>query len=268
MTQVSAWQSEQDTAIGAAREAGRILLERAGRFCVRKKAVNDLVTDVDHAAQDAIRDRLGRQFPSDGFLGEEGADLRGPQAPRRWIVDPLDGTTNYVHGLPFFCVSIALEVDGQIVVGVVYDPVRRESFCAVAGGPATCNRAPIHVSSVPGLADALLAGGLPTDISKDPAPAKMLTYLSGRAQAVRRLGSAALSLAYVAAGRLDGFWSGSLNPWDAAAGILLIRQAGGMATNYDRSPHDLYTPDLAASNGLIHSALTEEIGNAREVRLE
>lgn len=253
------WRSEREAAIAAAQQAGQVLLDWAGRFTVRSKGINDLVTEADHAAQKVIRQRLSLQFPDDDFLEEEGDPAPTFRSERRWIVDPLDGTTNYVHGMPLYCVSIALEVAGELVVGVVYDPVRKECFAAAKGRGTTCNGAVVQVSHAARLADSLLCIGLPADLCRSAEAIGSFASLSQKSRSVRRLGSAALSFAYVATGRLDGYWSCELHPWDAAAGVVLVREAGGMVTNIDQSPYDLYTPDIVASNGLIHAQLAAGI---------
>ncbi|MFO0946763.1 MAG: inositol monophosphatase family protein [Planctomycetota bacterium] len=256
---MSAWNLERETAVQAARQAGRVLMDWSGRITVRTKGLNDLVTEADHASQEVLSEFLRRRFPSDGFVGEEGQQRTNASAPRRWIVDPLDGTTNFVHGLPFYCVSIGLEVNGRLVVGVIYDPVRQECFSAASGGGASCNGVSIQVSATATLSDSLICGGAPADPQFHAAANAGFLRISSRARSVRRLGSAALALAYVAAGRLDGYWAVSLQPWDSAAGVLIVQEAGGRVTNFDQSEFDLYTPDLVASNGLIHAALASEV---------
>ena len=231
----------------------------AGRFSIRSKGRNDFVTEADHAAQEAVQEVLLRRFPDDGFLGEEDAGVPRPQGRRRWIVDPLDGTTNYVHGFPFFCVSIGLEAAGKLVVGVVHDPIRKETFSAAAGGGAWCNSTALHVTGCPDLSDALLSVGLPADMEKVPDALGCFERLSKSARSLRRMGSAALSLAYVAAGRLDGYWAHHVHPWDAAGGIVLVREAGGIATNFGSSEYSIDRRDLTASNGLIHDALQRSL---------
>jgi myo-inositol-1(or 4)-monophosphatase len=255
----SRYQSEREAAVLAARKAGSLLQEWSGRISVRVKGINDLVTEADHASQEAIREYLGRRFPRDGFLGEEGCGTRDPNVERSWVVDPLDGTTNYVHGFPFFCVSIGLEVGGRLVVGVIYDPVRQECFAASECGGATCNDLPMQVSPTGALHDALLCGGVPADPGMHRTALAEFVNLSKRARSVRRMGSAALSLAYVAAGRLDGFWHTSLHPWDAAAGAMIVAEAGGRVTNTRSNSYDLYLPVIVASNGLIHASLTDQV---------
>src|SRR5262245_44069741 len=190
---IASLRQERDVAVQAAKAAGRVLLDWQGRFSIRRKGANDVVTEADQAAQDAIFKAIERRFPKDGFVGEEGGNVR-TDAKRRWIVDPLDGTSNYVHGMPFFCVSIALEVDGQPVVGVVYDPVRNECFAASAGEGADCNGVPIHASTIAVLDDALICGGMPADVRANQESTRAFVSLAQRTYAVRRLGSAALAL--------------------------------------------------------------------------
>lgn len=252
MGAVDQWKSERQVAVQAAQQAGAVLLDWAGRFTVQSKGVNDLVTEADHAAQKLIHQKLAFHFPNDDFLEEEGNRSLERSSPRRWIIDPLDGTTNFVHGLPLYCVSIGLEVAGELVVGVVYDPNRRETFAAAKGEGASCNGRRLQVSGSAKLNESLLCVGLPADLSDSPKAAESFNRMSYRARSVRRLGSAALSLAYLAGGRLDGYWASQLNPWDAAAGVVLVREAGGMVTNFQSTPYDLYRPDIVASNGLIH----------------
>ncbi|MGL4462111.1 MAG: inositol monophosphatase family protein, partial [Planctomycetia bacterium] len=222
------YRAERETAEQAARQAGQILLDWMGKFSVRKKGVNDLVTEADNAAQESIQRLLQRAYPNDGFLGEEtaaadfGRNDPAQQGRRRWIVDPLDGTTNYVHRIPFFCVSIGLEVEGRLVVGVIYDPLRKEMFSAAAGDGATLNGQRFQVSPEPNLNDGVISVGLPADPSTLPGAIDIFTDLSRQQMTLRRMGSAALSLAYTACGRFDGFWAESLKPWDAAGGVALV----------------------------------------------
>lgn len=258
MVSGAALQSELDAAVQAARRAGQVLMDWSGRISVRFKAANDLVTEADSAAQETIQDLLFRRFPQDDFLGEEGIPKK-PSAARRWIVDPLDGTTNYVHGFPFFCVSIGLEIDGRLAVGVVYDPVRKECFSGAAGAGATCNGVPLRQSSAAALTHSLLCVGLPADLARFPTAMQKVERVSWKARSIRRMGSAALSLAYVAAGRLDGYWSPFLHPWDAAAGVVLVREAGGKATTFSGREYSAASLELAASNGLLHAELLREI---------
>lgn len=263
MVGLSTWSQERETAVQAARHAGRVLLDWSGKITVRTKGLNDLVTEADYASQEVLKDYFRRRFPTDGFIGEEGDERTNAGAARRWIVDPLDGTTNFVHGLPFFCVSIGLEVNGRLVVGVVHDPVRQECFAASVGGGASCNGISFQVSATTTLGDSLICGGAPADPRYHAAASAGFLKISSRARSVRRLGSAALALAYVAAGRLDGYWAVSLHPWDCAGGVLIVQEAGGRVTNFDQSEFDLYTPDLVASNGLIHDSLASELEDSR-----
>ncbi|MFQ3639692.1 MAG: inositol monophosphatase family protein [Chloracidobacterium sp.] len=239
-----------------AREAGAILRDRFGTtFAVRHKGRIDLVTEVDVLAERHIHDRIRAQFPDHELLAEEGG-LTQTVSDFRWIVDPLDGTTNYAHGYPFFSVAIALEHRQETIVGVVYDPLRDELFSAAKGQGACCNHRPIQVSAVDTLEQALLVTGFPYNVKASPQ--KNLDHFSAFldvAQAIRRDGSAALDLAYVAAGRFDGFWELNLSPWDMAAGSLLVTEAGGRVTAFDGQPFSPYVAEIVASNGRIHDAM-------------
>jgi myo-inositol-1(or 4)-monophosphatase len=203
-----------------------------------------------------FRRLIAETWPDHAVLGEEGPRENDSRGRCRWIIDPLDGTTNFAHGLALFCVSIALEVDGQIVLGVVYDPIGDELFTAERGGGARLNGLPIGVSPTAGLGDALLCTGFPYGIREKPG--KQVEVFAGflqQAQAVRRLGSAALDLCYVAAGRFDGFWEEHLHAWDMAAGCLIVEEAGGRNSRYDDAPVDLFGGQLVASNGRIHAQM-------------
>ena len=247
-------------AIQTAREAGRILAERWGRSIqISNKGDIDLVTEADVAAERLVIERIRSYYPRHAILAEESgaldATVAGPASEWKWIVDPLDGTTNYAHGYPCFCVSIALERAGTIVVGVIYDPLRDEVFAAERGEGATLNGRRIRVSEVDDLNRAMLCTGFPYDVRDRGDFARHFRNFIMHAQAVRRDGSAALDLAYVACGRFDGFWEEGLNPWDVAAGVILIEEAGGRVSHYDGTPFDIYTPPLVASNGLVHEAM-------------
>jgi myo-inositol-1(or 4)-monophosphatase len=254
------------TAIEGALSAGRIHREyfRQGTE-VRKKGPIDLVTAADVAAERAFRALIASRFPDHSVLGEEQSQ-GAPQAtatPCRWIVDPLDGTTNYAHGLALFCVSIALEIEGRIEIGVVYDPIGEELYVAERGGGARLNGAPIGVSSRGALIDALLCTGFPYSIrERRQRQVEVFSGFLGRARAVRRLGSAALDLCYVAAGRFDGFWEEQLHPWDIAAGALIVLEAGGRVTDYSDRPVDLFGGQIVVSNGLLHRDMLEVIAEA------
>ncbi len=242
----------------AARQAGQILRSWSSRFTVREKSRSNLVTEADFAAQKAIAELLGSRFPQHGLLGEEdlGHDL--PEAEYRWIIDPLDGTTNYVHGFPYYAVSIGLEHQGELIAGVVFDPVRDELFMAAKGQGATLNRRRLKCSDVASLDQALVIASLPVATATSDIAVRRFLDVLPHAQSVQRTGSAAMNLAYLAAGRLDGFWSTSLKPWDMAAGVLLVTEAGGRITQVNGDLFQLARPDLLASNGSgIHSEISK-----------
>jgi len=244
------------TAVEIVLRAGEIqLARREGGFRVSKKGVRDLVTDVDLECERLCRALIAERFPDHDVLAEElGAEATGrPPARCRWIFDPLDGTTNYTHGLPIFCASLALQIDGRTEVGAVYDPSRRELFTAERGEGAFLNGRALAVSDTVEAIDALLVTGFPY-FYKQELVELFGTFLQ-RARAVRRLGSAALDLCYVAAGRFDGFWEQHLKPWDVAAGALIVEEAGGRITGMDGLPFDLMAGHLVASNGRVHEAM-------------
>lgn len=222
-----------------------------------KTGPTDLVTQADRESEEAIRSLLLERFPDHVVLGEEGG--QEGHSEFRWIVDPLDGTVNYAHSFPFYAVSIALEVGGEVVVGAVLDTARGELFTALKGEGAFQNGRPIRVSSTATLIGSLLATGFPYDVAKD---AENLTYFQralAKGLTVRRPGAAALDLAYVAAGRLEGFWEVKLNPWDVAAGWLLITEAGGTVSGIQGEPYRLGNRYLVASNGKIHGQLLDTL---------
>ncbi len=234
----------------AARAGGAVLLDWAGRFTVREKGPADLVTEADLASQAAIRSALLDRFPNHGFLAEEeNASIPSRDDGYRWIVDPLDGTTNYVHGLPNYCVSIALEQHGKVLVATVYDPTAQECFTAVAGGGAFLNGKPLKVSAVERVSQALVAASLPTQVERESLEIAAFVEILLAAQAVRRLGSAALNLCYVAAGRLDAYWATATHCWDVAAGVLMVQEAGGVVTNLEGGELDLMRPRFVAASG-------------------
>ncbi len=255
-------------ALDAARGAGRLLQEELGgtRRIRHKRSVIDLVTEMDQRAERLIVARLLGAFPDHAVLAEESGATDGRSA-YRWLIDPLDGTTNYAHGLPVYAVSVALEHAGIVELGVGYDPSRGECFVAERGRGATLNGEPIRVSSVESLDQALLVTGFPYDI-RTTAETNLPEYgaLSVRAQAVRRLGSAVLDLCYVACGRLDGYWEFALGPWDMAAGGLIVQEAGGRVTNVHGGPWRLEGPGVLASNGAVHNAILAGLGAARSAR--
>jgi|CZKF01.1.fsa_nt_gi myo-inositol-1(or 4)-monophosphatase len=252
----------QATAI--AREAGARLREFFSQgVATEYKGDVDLVTVADRTAEKLIRERLSEAFPEHGIFGEEGTRDR-LEGEFRWYVDPLDGTTNFAHGMPQFCVSMGLEQrssglasdqDGTLVAAVIYDPLRDELYAAERGRGARLNGRPMRVSSTPELAVALVATGFPSKKRHESPNIHFYHEFCLRSHGVRRAGSAALDLAYVAAGRLDGFWEFNLNPWDTAAGILLIEEAGGQVTEFSGGPFRLNSREILASNGLIHSEL-------------
>jgi myo-inositol-1(or 4)-monophosphatase len=247
-------------AIETARDAGNLLLEKFGRITtVTKKGDINLVTEADLASEELIVERIRSHFPKHSVLAEEGGDVItiGGDSTWKWIIDPLDGTTNYAHGYPCFCVTLALEHGGEIVVGVTYDPTRNELFSAEKGRGATLNGKPIRVSVTERLSESLVVTGFPYDFKQRENFARHLMEFMLSSRGVRRDGSAAIDMAYVACGRYDGFWEEGLNPWDVAAGKLLIEEAGGMITYYDGSKFSIYKPPLCASNGRIHDQMLE-----------
>ncbi|HKZ08645.1 MAG TPA: inositol monophosphatase family protein [Methylomirabilota bacterium] len=254
----------REVAVAAARRAGALLRAHAGaaRTVTAKSSPINLVTEIDRQAEALIVETIRARFPHHAVLGEEG----GPQGsgPHRWIIDPIDGTTNFVHGLPLFSVSIGLEVEGQIRTGVVYDPNRDECFVAERGAGAYLGDRRLTVSATASLEASLLATGFPYDV-RDTPDNNLAEYAAFTRQnrSVRELGSAALTLAWVAAGRLDGYWELVLGPWDVAAGWLLVEEAGGQVTTVTGSPLDLGAPSVVASNGRIHAAM---LATLREVR--
>ena len=251
-------------AIQTARDAGSILADRLGRALqVSNKGDIDLVTEADLASERLIIDRIKSHYPRHSILAEESGDGEGVASDLsewKWIIDPLDGTTNYAHGYPCFCVSIALERAGSIEIGVVYDPTRDEMFAAERGQGATLNERRIRVSTIDDLNSAMLCTGFPYNVRERPNFARDFANFTMEAQAVRRDGSAAIDLAYLACGRFDGFWEDGLKAWDVAAGMLLIEEAGGRITDFAGAPLDIYTPKVLASNGLIHNAMMRVLG--------
>ncbi len=256
------------TAIEVVTAAGAIQRARFGQAIrVDKKGAIDLVTEVDVEVERAARALLASRFPEHDILAEElGGGRDG--ASHRWVFDPLDGTTNFAHGVPIFCASLALEIDGEAVVGAVFDPNRQELFTAERGVGAWLNGAPIRVSETSTLIDALLVTGFPYDVHDrlDEVIGLFKAYV-GRARAIRRLGSAAIDLCWTAAGRMDGFWEENLQPWDTRAGALLVEEAGGRVTGLDGQRWDPYARHLLASNGALHAAMLEVSQAYRDRRL-
>jgi myo-inositol-1(or 4)-monophosphatase len=233
---------------------------------VDKKGTIDLVTEVDLAIEGRFREMVAERFPDHAVLAEE---LGGSQAILPgycWVFDPIDGTTNFTHGVPIFCSSLALEIDGAADVAAVYDPTRRELFTAERGGGAFLNGRPIRVSAARDLVDAMLVTGFPYDVhDRVDEIVGLFGAFVGRARAVRRLGSAAVDLCYVAAGRMDGFWESDLKPWDIAAGSLIVAEAGGRVTSMQGDPFSSRTGQVVASNAVLHEQM---IATIREFRSE
>lgn len=248
-------------AIQTARDAGRVLASRLGRALeISNKGDIDLVTEADVASEKLIIERIKSHYPRHAILAEEsgatdGVELVEGRSQWKWIIDPLDGTTNYAHGYPCFCVSIAFERDGEIELGVIYDPMRDEMFAAERKQGATLNERRIKVSDIDDLNSAMLCTGFPYNVRERPDFARHFANFTMEAQAVRRDGSASLDLAYLACGRFDGFWEEGLKPWDIAAGVLLIEEAGGRVTDFTGGPLDMYQPQVLATNGLIHESM-------------
>jgi myo-inositol-1(or 4)-monophosphatase len=251
-------------AIEAVRTAGEIQLARFEHDVrVRAKGAADIVTDTDIEIETRIRALIGERFPEHRVLGEEieneTALGAGGPAPC-WLLDPIDGTVNFAHGLPFFCVSLALEIDGVVEVGAVYEPVRRELFTAERGSGAALNGRRIGVSTTATVGQAVLGTGFPHNATtRVRAMEALLGEAAIRARAVRRLGSAALDLSYVAAGRLDAFWDRDLKPWDTAAGALVVQEAGGVVTDLDGTPFSCHRGGVLASNGALHDPVLQLI---------
>ena len=247
----------QSAACAFAREAGAILLEGYGRtHKPEKKGRIDLVTEFDRRSETLLVARIRARFPTHVILAEESGAAGASSGRVRWLCDPLDGTTNFAHNYPFFGVSVGVEVDGAMAAGAVYDPVRDEMFAAAAGGGATLNGSPIHVSAIADVEAALLVTGFPYDVREHPERhLPLFQEFLLRAQGVRRDGSAALNLCYVAMGRFDGMWEGNLSPWDVAAGSLIVREAGGVVTGYEGEPFRLDGRRIVTANPALHTKL-------------
>ncbi len=256
-----------DDAVYISRKAGEVLKSHYGkRQVIHYKGEIDLVTDVDRESEELIVAFIREKFPSHSILTEESPPLEG-ESTYRWIIDPLDGTTNYAHGYPFFGVSVAVEKGGKVLAGAVYDPLRDECFFARDGGGAFLNERAIRVSSVDTLRKSLLATGFPYDINtSDESNIDYFEAYARAAQALRRDGSAALDLCYLACGRFDGFWELKLRPWDTAAGYLIVSEAGGMITGLAGEPYSIYDGDILGSNGLIHDQMVDVAQRVRRRR--
>jgi len=244
-----------------AREAGALLVEYFHQHLkIEYKGDADLVTAADRASEVLIRERIGQQWPGHDVLGEE-QGLNDQGSEYRWYVDPLDGTTNFAHGYPVFCVSLGLEHRGRVIAAVVYDPTRDELFSAELGKGARLNGEAIQVSKTAALKESLLATGFPSHKRHKNPNIYFYHQITLHSHGVRRAGSAALDLCNVAGGRFDGFWEFNLNPWDTAAGVLIVEEAGGRVTRFDGSPFELDSRETLASNGLIHDALLREFAD-------
>jgi myo-inositol-1(or 4)-monophosphatase len=250
-------------AIEAATNAGKFLKQNIGKFkSVQQKDGQDrnLVTEIDKKSEELIIKIISSHYPSHDILAEESGNDKGKPSEYRWIIDPLDGTTNFTHGLPIFCVSIGVEYKGEMIAGVIYDPNTDELFTSEKGSGAFLNGKRIHVSHIDNIGRSILVTGFPYNIIENPdhAVEHFVNFLM-KAQAVRRLGSAALDLAYLASGRFDGFWEVALQPWDMAAGVLILYEAGGVITNFSGAKFNLYEKQLLASNGTIHNQMLDVI---------
>lgn len=251
-----------EVATEAALAAGVVLQSYWGKLEVieEKGRPGDLVTEADKASEAEILAVLRRHLPNHGILAEESGNIGTADSPCLWTIDPLDGTTNYAHQYPFYAVSIGLLIDGVPQVGVIFDPSRQDLFRAARGLGATCNRRPIRVSTISELSRSLLVTGFAYDrcetADNNYAEFCHLTHLT---QGVRRSGAASIDLAYVACGRLDGYWEKGLAPWDLAAGVILLEEAGGRVTAYDQKPFDIWSGRILATNGRIHQSVSEEL---------
>ena len=255
------------TAVEAVIRAGAVQMAHfGGDIRIGKKGAIDLVTEIDLQVEREFRAMIAERFPEHEVLGEEFSNAadRDTTPPHCWVFDPVDGTTNYAHGLPIFCSSLSLEIDGEPAVGAIYDPTRRELFTAQRGLGAWLNGAPLRVSPAETLIDSLLCTGFPYSVQHDDGD---LVALFGEflrvSRAVRRLGSAAIDLCYVAAGRFDGFWELELNPWDMSAGALIVAEAGGRVTDLAGGPFRSRGGSVVASNGRIHDQMVDRIGSSR-----
>jgi myo-inositol-1(or 4)-monophosphatase len=249
------------TTCDIARAAGAILMEfYHRRVRVEYKGDVDIVTEADRTSEKYIIGELKKHFPDHGVLAEEGGGYEG-RSGYRWYIDPLDGTTNFAHSFPVFAVSMGLELDGEMVLGVVYDPTRNEMFAAEKGQGATLNGAPMRVSAIPTLKEALVATGFPSQRRHVNPNIHFYHQFNMNSHGVRRPGSAATDLAYVAAGRLDAFWEFNLHPWDVAAGKLLVAEAGGTVSDSTGAAHTMQSNAVMASNGLLHGQILQEISD-------
>ena len=252
----------KETLIKSAREAGKIIKENfGGRFGIESKenVTANIVTEIDKNAEAKAIEIIKNEFPDHGILAEEIGGI-DEKAETRWIIDPIDGTTNFAHGLPICCVSIGIEKDGEVIMGAVYNPILEEFFFAEKGAGAYLNDKKISVSNTENFQLSLLVTGFPYDTSRDPDnPLGVFGEIVMMDVPVRRLGSAAIDLCWVACGRFDGFWEYNLNPWDVAAGYLIVKEAGGRVTDFSNNELSIYKRQILATNGKIHDTLMEAI---------
>ncbi|HWX52968.1 MAG TPA: inositol monophosphatase family protein [Verrucomicrobiae bacterium] len=250
-----------------ARDAGSLLLSYFGKVAIEYKGDADLVTQADRSCEELIVGRIRKEWPEHDLIAEEGSRTE-TGSDFRWHLDPLDGTTNFAHGYPVFCVSMGLEYKNELIAGVVYDPTRDEMFVAEKGSGARLNGKTIHVSRTPQVAQSLLGTGFPSHKRHKNPNIHFYHQITLRSHGVRRAGSAALDLCCVACGRYDGFWEFNLNSWDTAAGVLLVREAGGSVTDFAGGPAGVEGRDLIATNGLLHAELLGEFQQIFAGRIE
>lgn len=249
-----------DTATSAAREAGAFLKESVGKVRNIEHKMGqfrNLVSEIDKGSEARIIAAIRSRYPDHAILAEESGSTGGG-SDYKWIIDPLDGTTNFLHGVPIFCATIGIEHKGVVVAGVTYDPNRDELYTAEQGSGAFLNGERLQVTEAATLRDALMVTGFPYHLADTPeGPLMHFNNFTRAAQGIRRLGSAALDLAYIAAGRFDGYWEISLNPWDMAAGVVIVREAGGAVTDFQARPVDIYRKEILATNGKVHQECLE-----------
>lgn len=259
-----------ETAEKAAREAGKLIIESIGKVkdISYKTLPTNLVTEVDKKSEEIIIEILLKDFPDFDVLAEESGSSSTKNSEYMWVIDPLDGTTNYTHSLPIFSVSIGLVKGNDVIAGVIYDPTRDHLFHAELGKGAYLNSKKLHVSKVKDVKKALLVTGFPYNIEQNPDYCfERFIKMTSESRAVRRLGSAAIDFAYIAAGIFDGFWEVKLNPWDIAAGYLLVKEAGGKVTNFVSEEGDIYNKQVLASNGFIHNKMVELLAEAEHIKI-
>jgi myo-inositol-1(or 4)-monophosphatase len=251
---------------GAAQKAAKAMKRDFGeieQLQVSQKGPADFVSAADVKAEKTLRAELAKARPRFGFLGEEGGDVKGEDGHHRWIIDPIDGTTNFLHGIPHFAISLALEMDGEIIAGLVYNPIVEEMYYAEKGKGAFLNDKRIRVSARKNLADSVIATGIPFLGRPGHKPfLSQVERVMGNVAGIRRMGAASLDLAYVAAGRFDGFWELGLQPWDIAAGVILVREAGGFITEIDGGKNILGSGNVLASNAKLHKPLSDLLNGA------